>query len=159
MDRRPFETNYGGAIYGTILSMAVISTLSKDDSLGPVAIAVWTAATAFVFFLAHVYADIVGAGFARPSEAKDLVRTTARHQWPLVQGSLIPVAAMFLAPLGIVSDENVTYVAVYVGVLALFLAGIVIGGRERLGWGRMLIIGSINASIGMLIVGLKIFVH
>ena len=138
--------------------MAVISTLSKDESLGPVQIAVWTAATAFVFFLAHVYADIVGAGFARPSEAKDLARTVARHQWPLVQGSLIPVVALLVAPL-FVSDEHATYVAVYVGVFALFLAGIAIGGRERLGWGRMLIIGSINAFIGLLIVGLKIFVH
>jgi hypothetical protein len=159
MNKKPFETNYAGAIYGTILSMAVISTASKDPSIGTVMIAVWAAATAFVFFLAHVYADIVAAGFARPSEARELARSTVRKQWPLVQGSLIPAAAMLLAPLGIVSDENATYAAVYVGVVVLFLAGLLIGARENLGWIRMLTIGVINAFIGMLIVGLKIFVH
>ena len=159
MDRRPFETNYAGAIYGTILSMAVISTVSKDPSLGPVAIAGWAAATTFVFFLAHVYADIVASGFARPAEAKNLLRSVARKQWPMVQGALIPAAAMLLAPLGVVSEENATYVAVYVGVIMLFFAGLAIGGREQLGWIRMVTIGTINASIGLLIVGLKIFVY
>jgi len=159
MKRRPFQTNYAGAIYGTILSMAVITTVSKDPGLGPMAIAGWTAATAFVFFIAHVYADIVAAGFAQPMEAKDLAKAACREEWPLVQGSMIPVAAMFLAPLGIVSDENATYAAVYAGVCALFLAGLFIGSRENLGWIRMLMIGSINALIGLLIVGLKIFVH
>ncbi len=159
MNKRPFETNYAGAIYGTILSMAVISTASKDPSIGPVMIAVWAAATALVFFLAHVYADIVAAGFARPSEARDLARSAARKQWPLVQGALIPAAAMLLAPLGIVSEENATYAAVYVGVVVLFLAGLFIGARENLGWARMLTIGVVNAFIGVLIVLLKIFVH
>ena len=52
---RPVETNYAGAIYGTILSMAVISASSKDPELGPVAVAGWAVGTAFVFFIAHVY--------------------------------------------------------------------------------------------------------
>jgi hypothetical protein len=159
MNRRPFQTNYAGAIYGTILSMAVISTASKTDDAGPILIAGWAAATALVFFLAHVYADIVAAGFSRPSQATELAKAAARKQWPLVQGSLIPAAAMFLAPLGIVSEDHATYVAVYVGVAVLFLAGLAIGSREQLGWARMLTIGTVNALIGLLIVGLKIFVH
>ena len=51
----PLDTNYAGAIYGTILSMAVISASSKDPELGPVAIGGWAVATALVFFLAHVH--------------------------------------------------------------------------------------------------------
>ncbi|HTU14526.1 MAG TPA: hypothetical protein VMF31_04955 [Solirubrobacterales bacterium] len=159
MRRRPFQTNYAGAIYGTILSMAVITTASKDPSIGPIMIAGWAAATAIVFFIAHVYADIVAAGFARPSEAKDLAKSAVRKEWPMVQGSLIPAAAMLLAPLGVVSTEKATYVAMYVGVVVLFLAGLFIGSRENLGWMRMLTIGAINAFIGLLIVLLKIFVH
>jgi len=159
MSHQPFETNYAGAIYGTMLSMAVISTLSKDDSIGPVMIAVWAVATAFVFFLAHVYADIVAAGIARPSQAKSLARSVSARQWPMVQGALIPAAAMLLAPLGLVADDNASYVAVYVGVVVLFFAGLLVGSREDLGWVRMLTIGTINAFIGVLIVLLKIFVH
>ncbi|MDQ2700587.1 MAG: hypothetical protein M3Y23_04585 [Actinomycetota bacterium] len=159
MKRKPFETNYAGAIYGTILSMAVISTASKDPDAGPIMIACWAAATAIVFWLAHVYSKIVAAGFARPSEATGLARRALREEWPLVQGSLIPAGAMLLAPLGLVDADNATYVAVWVGVAVLFVAGIVVGTREELSWSRRLTIGLINAAIGSLIVALKIFVH
>ncbi|MGK2955710.1 MAG: hypothetical protein ACSLFI_08595 [Solirubrobacterales bacterium] len=159
MRTRPLETNYAGAIYGTILSMAVISTASKDESLGPMAIAGWAAATALVFWIAHVYATFVAAGFARPSDAKEILLLAMKREWPLVQGSLIPAAAMLLAPLGLVSTESATYVAVWVGVGVLFIAGVAMGTREDLTWGRRLTIGVINALIGLLIVSLKIFVH
>lgn len=159
MRRRPFEANYAGAIYGTILSMAVVTTVSKDPQLGALAIAGWTAATAFVFFLAHTYADIVAEGFARPREAKDVARKAVHKQWPLMQGSLIPAAAMLLAPLGLVSENSATYVAVLTGVVVLFVAGVLIGSRQNLTWGRRITIGLINAAIGFLIVALKIFVH
>jgi hypothetical protein len=159
MRTRPLEINYAGAIYGTILSMAVISTASKDPALGPLEIAGWAAATALVFWIAHVYATFVTAGFARPSEAKEVLKQAMKREWPLVQGSLIPAAAMLLAPLGLVSTESATYVAVWVGVLVLFVSGLAIGSREDLTWRRRLTIGVINALIGMLIVSLKIFVH
>lgn len=159
MSPRPFEANYAGAIYGTILSMAVISTASKDPTLGPVAIAGWAAATGIVFWIAHVYASFVAAGFARPDEAGRLLVQTMKTEWPLVQGSLVPAAAMLLAPLGFVGTESATYVAVGVGVLVLFLAGVAIGTREGLSWPRRLTIATINASIGVLIVLLKIFIH
>jgi hypothetical protein len=155
----PLETNYGGAIYGTILSMSVISTASKDPDLGPTAIALWAAATAVVFLLAHVYSTIVGAGFARPREALALVREAFRSEWPLVQGALVPAAVMFLAPLGLISDDRVSYVAVWTGIAMLFGAGLIIGARENLGWGRRLLIASVNAAIGTLILAMKIIVH
>lgn len=155
----PLKTNYAGAIYGTILSMTVISTSSKDASLGAVEIAAWAVATAFVFFLAHVYSSIVARGFARPAKAFRLLREESRREWPMVQGALIPAAVMLLAPLGLISTERVSYVAVWTGVVMLFGAGLVIGNKQGLGWGRSLIIASINAAIGLMIVSLKIFVH
>lgn len=155
----PLETNYAGAIYGTILSMAVIAALSHDPTLSATGVAGWTVATALVFFIAHVYSHIVGAGFARPAKALALVRSESRKEWPMVQGALAPAAMMMLAPLGLVSEENASFVAVWTGVLLLIGAGIVIGRRERLGFGRSLIIGAINGAIGLLIVGLKVLVH
>jgi hypothetical protein len=137
----------------------VISTSSKDPELGAFAIAGWAVATAFVFFLAHVYASIVARGFARPAMAIRLVKEESKREWPMVQGALIPAAVMLLAPLGIISEEEASYFAVWTGVAMLFGAGLVSGNKEDLGWGRSLVIGSINAAIGLLIVALKIFVH
>jgi len=152
-------TNYGGAIYGTIISMAVISASSKDPELGPVAVAGWAVGTAFVFLIAHVYSTIVAAGFVRPIKATDLIREEIRSEWPMVQGALVPAAVMLLAPLGLVADDQVSYVAVWTGVAMLFSTGLVIGRKHSLGWTRALVIGSVNAAIGLVIVALKVFVH
>lgn len=156
---QPLKTNYAGAIYGTILSMAVISATSRDPDLGAVAVAGWTVATALVFFLAHVYSSMVAQGFARPARAMRLLREESRNEWPMVQGALIPAAVLLLAPLGLIPEEDASYYAVWTGVAVLFGAGLVIGSREKLNWSRSLLIGTINGLIGLMIVALKILVH
>lgn len=153
------ETNYAGAIYGTIVSMAVIATSAKDPSLGPVWIAFWAAATALIFWLAHVYADIVAQGYARFHEAGKVARVALRRQWPLVQGALVPSAAMLLTVVTPMSTDSATWVAMGAGVLVLFATGLLIGSRDGMSWGRRLVIGMINAGFGLVIVALKVWVH
>jgi hypothetical protein len=155
----PLKTNYASAIYGLIVSMAVIATVSQDESMGSVEVAFWAVATGFVFFLAHVYSHFVASGIARPRLVPGTLAKTARREWPMVQGSVIPAAVMMLGALGVIDEENASYVAVWTGVAALFGAGIVIGTRNGLNWSSRLIIASVNATIGLLIVALKIFVH
>ena len=72
---------------------------------------------------------------------------------------MIPAMAMLLAPIGLVNDENASYVAVGAGILMLFATGLFIGTRDNRSWGRRLLIGSVNAVFGLLILGLKVFVH
>ncbi len=151
--------NYAGAIYGTIISMTVVATASKDDDLGSVAIAIWAAVTGLVFWLVHVYADIVAAGYSTPREALGHARGAFRNQWPIVQGAMIPAIAMLLAPIGLLNDENSSYVAVGAGIVTLFATGLFIGAKNRRRWGRRILIGTVNALFGLLILALKIFVH
>lgn len=158
MERRPFKTNYAGAIYGTILSMAVISTASKSDA-GPILIACWATATAVVFWLAHAYSTFVAAGLVETQAPGRAILDALRHDWPMVQGAVIPAALMLLAPLGLVSEDAAGYIAVGTGVLVLFAAGLYMGYLQRLTRWRMLLIASTNAVIGLMIVGLKAFVH
>ncbi|MCO5315583.1 MAG: hypothetical protein M9938_05425 [Solirubrobacterales bacterium] len=157
--RQPFKVNYAGAIYGTILSMAVIAGLSVDADLNPVLIAIWSAATAVVFWLAHVYSHYVTSDQVYAPGSTKLLKEAMRRDWPMVQGSLVPAAALLLAPLGLVSDQAASYVAVGAGVLVLFFAGLVVGRREDLSFSKVLLTGSINATIGLAIVALKVFVH
>jgi len=153
------DRNYAGAIYGTIISMAVITTASKDASLGPGMIAGWAAATAFIFWLAHVYADIVAQGYARPREARVLVRRAVRREWPLVQGALIPCVPVVLAGITSLDVASGAWAGVITGVAVLFASGLLIGGKDHMTWGRRVIVGSINASFGLIIVVLKVWVH
>jgi len=153
------ERNYAGAIYGTMVSMTVVATASKDDSLGSIAIAVWAAVTGFVFWIVHVYADIVAAGYSTPREALHHARRALRVEWPIVQGAMIPALAMLTAPIGLANDDNASYIAVGAGILMLFATGLFIGTRDRRTWGRRIMIGLVNALFGFVILALKIFVH
>ncbi|MCB0870385.1 MAG: hypothetical protein KDB52_06090 [Solirubrobacterales bacterium] len=153
------QPNYAGAIYGTIISMTVVATASKDDELGSVAIAIWAAVTCIVFWLVHVYADIVAAGYSTPREAVRHAQGAFRNQWPIVQGGMIPAVVMLLAPIGLLNDENASYFAVGAGILTLFATGLFIGSKDNRSWGRRIMIGAVNALFGLLILALKIFVH
>lgn len=153
------RVNLSGAIYGTIVSMTVIATASKDADLGPVGIGIWAAITGVVFWIVHVYADIVGAGYATPREALSHAKRAFRTQWPIVQGALIPAVAMLAGPLHIVDKDNASYFAVAIGILTLFATGLLIGARDRRNWARRILIGTINALFGLVILALKIFVH
>jgi len=153
------KTNYAGAIYGTIVSMAVIATSAKDPSLGPVLIAFWAAITALIFWLAHVYSDIVAEGYARFTEAGKVARVALRREWPLVQGALIPSAAMLLTVVTPMDTDSATWVAMAAGLVVLFCTGLLIGARDGMTWGRRILIGSINACFGLVIVALKVWVH
>jgi hypothetical protein len=153
------QVNYAGAIYGTVISMAVIVTASQDASLAPLGIAAWAAITGIVFWLAHVYADIVAAGYRTVKEAMGHTRAALRHEWPIVQGAMIPALGLLSAPLGLVSDQDASYVAVGVGILFLFATGLMIGSRDRRSWPRRLLVGAVNAVFGLLILALKIFIH
>ena len=153
------KTNYAGAIYGTIVSMTVIATASKDDDLGPIMIASWAAITGVVFWLVHVYADIVARGYETPREALSHATEALRSEWPIVQGALIPAVAVLAGPLGIVKDENASYFAVATGIVALFATGLLIGTRDNRRWARRILIGTVNALFGLIILALKVFVH
>ena len=153
------KVNYAGAIYGTVISMSVNATSSKDASLAPIAIAGWAATTAIVFWLVHVYADIVAAGYSSIREALGHARTAFRAEWPIVQGAMIPVAAMLAAPLGLISDEDVSFFAVCTGIVALFATGLLVGSKDGRSWARRILVGTINALFGLAILAMKIFVH
>ncbi|HMU25867.1 MAG TPA: hypothetical protein PKA56_04835 [Solirubrobacterales bacterium] len=156
---RDSDTNYAGAIYGTIVSMAVIATSAKDPSLGPVLIAFWAAVTALIFWLAHVYADIVAEGYARFRDAGQVARHALRREWPLVQGAMIPSVAMLLTVVTPINTDTATWVAMGAGMVMLFATGLLIGARDQMSWSRRIFVGCVNASFGLVIVGLKVWVH
>ena len=159
MGKDQTQPNYSGAIYGTIVSMTVVATASKDATLGSVEIAAWAAITGVVFWLVHSYADIVAVGYSTLREAASHARGAFRHQWPIVQGAMIPALTMLVAPILAINDENATWWAVSAGIVTLFATGIFIGTKGHRSWRRRLLIGTVNALFGVIILALKIFVH
>jgi len=85
----------------------------------------------------------------------DVVAVMSR-EWPLFQSTFVLAVPLGLGALGILSREVALNLAVLVGAAALVGWGIVFSRRE--GYGLTGIVGaaSVNATVGLLIIALKV---
>jgi hypothetical protein len=154
------HANPARAIYGTILVMAVISALSHDDGIGAAELIAGVAATTLVFWVAHVYAEILGrrlegeAQFSWPH-----VREVMRDEWPIVESALLPVLGLLLGVVGLVDTDTAVNIAIAAGVVELFAWGIAAGRKLELSTGATIVAGVVNGGLGLVIVVLKVLVH
>jgi hypothetical protein len=149
----------GGFIYGTILALAVLIGGAKAYPHDAWKIVVLLTVTAFVFWLAHVYAD----GLARVvSEDRHLsfaeLRRIARHESSIIEATILPVAAMLLAVLGLVSTKGAAWIAYGLGLAVLMVSGLVYARAERLGTVATLLVVALNVALGVALVALKLLV-
>jgi len=152
--------NPARAIYGTILSTALIAAYSEDPGSNPLQVAGAVAGAALVFWIAHAYAEALARGAAPGTGgALSAFRAGLRREWPLVLGALPPVAPLLLAPLGILSDDGAETLALVTGIGLLTVWGTAISWRRRRGWIGLALGGSASAFFGLVIVGLKALVH
>jgi hypothetical protein len=149
-----------GAIYGTLLSTAVVAGFSEEESVDPLEIAIAVLVTGFVFWLAHVYAAVLPQGYSTGRRATGAeMRGRAVQEWPMVQAAVPPVLVLLLGSVGALSKQEAVTVAIALGVLALFGWGLVIGGREGLGRLARVGVAVVDAVFGLAIVLLKVLVH
>jgi hypothetical protein len=147
-------------IYGTILVTALVAGLSEDHGIDAWQILVSVTATLLVFWLAHVYAEILSQ---RLAAGRRLTRAEIGEAFDgelaMVLAGAPAALALGLSALGFYSTDTGVTLAIGVGVGALFAYGLVLGHRE--GATRMQTLGaaSVNGAFGLVIVALKAFVH
>ena len=148
------------AIYGTILSTALIAAYSEDPGSDPLQVAAAVLVAALIFWLAHAYADVLARGLAlreRASFAR--ARAELAREWPMVTGAILPILPLLLAPLGVLSDYGAENAAIISGVGLLGIVGIAIAWRR----GEGLVGIAFNATgcilFGVVVVALKAIVH
>jgi hypothetical protein len=148
------------AIYGTILSTALIAAYSEDPGSDPWQIAVAVLVAAVVFWLAHAYADVLARGLAlreRASFAR--ARVELRREWPMVGGAILPILPLLLAPLGVLSDYGAENAAIASGVALLGLVGGAIAWRRGEGLAGVAFNAAGSILFGIVVVALKAIVH
>ena len=151
--------NPARAIYGTILSTALIAAYSEDSGSDPLQVAAAVTAAALVFWIAHAYAEALARGATGSDGSLSTFRAGLRREWPLVLGALPPVVPLLLAPLGLLSDDSAESLALITGIGLLTLWGTAISWRQRPGLVGLALGASASAFFGLVIVGLKALVH
>jgi hypothetical protein len=153
------EGNLAGRLYGTVLVTSVLATLgASEERVGFMIAAVHV--TALVFALAHAWAHALDATAATraPVDRRALARALGR-EWPIVQSALPATVALALAAAGVYSVDAGLWVAVIVNVCLLFVWG---AGLRELAAGtalQILAAGLSSASLGLVLVLLKVLVH
>jgi hypothetical protein len=152
--------NLVAAIEGTLVATAVVATIDANDSGSP-ARAFWILlATGTFFWIAHVYADLLAARIKGHHRMRrpDVVHVLHR-EWPLLQASMLLAVPLALGALGVITGAVALDLALAVGVAALFAWGVVFARREGHGLAGIIAAASLNAGVGLVIVGLKVAVR
>jgi hypothetical protein len=150
--------NLEGSLYGLILVTSVMATLEQDEERVGLMIAVLVV-TALVFALAHAWAHALdtAAKARRPLDRHTLVGGL-RHEWPIVQAALPASIVLALAASDLYTVATGLWIASGVNVGLLFVWGAALRDIAGGTLGQALLAGLSSASLGLLLVLLKIVV-
>jgi hypothetical protein len=147
-----------GTVYGTIVVMAtlVAGAGAKQDA-GRLAVIV--AATVIVLWIAHVYSHALGETIesGRVLERHELV-SVALRELSIPLAAIPPVTALVLGAVGVFKEATAIWLAVGVAFAALAVQGLRYAAIEHLGWTGRLVAVALNLALGLVIIGLKLFV-
>ncbi len=161
-DPRPLVVRTSGSaiegVYGLILATSVIAVSYAASDAGRVALAVFV--TAVVFWLAHVYARVLGGSV---SQARRPTRTELTHMLrehsSLVEVVLPLVLALGLGVIGVIPDRVALVVATVIALLELTAAGGYAAITRGAGARGTVVSAAIALLLGLLVVLLKVLVH
>jgi len=149
----------GGFVYGTIVVLSVLVAGARAYPHSAGRIAGLVLASSVVFWVAHVYAHGISESITDDERLSvaDL-RRIARHEASIVEASLPPLVALLLGALGVVSTQSAVWLAFALGLLVLFVEGIVVARVERLAALGTVAVVAANLALGLSLVALKLVV-
>jgi hypothetical protein len=148
------------AVYGQILTIAVVAALSEDPKASAGEILLSVVLTMLVFWLAHGYAEAVAERLDRPDPLTwREVRAILWQESPVMRAAVPALIALGLGWAGAFSTPIAANLAIAFGVAALFGWGLLISRRSRLS--PLATAGAVvvNGGFGLAIVALKVIVH
>jgi hypothetical protein len=154
------HVSFSRAIYGNVLATSLVVAFSEDDDYSTAEIAVSVLVTGLVFWLAHVYASLIGTRYAvRRRLTRAEVGAEFYAEWPVVQAFFPPTAVLLLGTVGLLSEGTAVSLAIAGGVAAMVLWSLAIGRQERVSLPALALLVFLNVLFGAAVVLLKVLVH
>jgi hypothetical protein len=155
------RTNYAAAIYGLILVDSVLAVYREEaSSVGADTVAATVLVTALVFWLAHVYAELLAFRIEEgrsPTWAD--AKQAMRYQWPIVNATGLPLLALLLGVVGLIPDKAAVTLALIVCFVELGGLGLESARRGGATGAVAWLSGAIALLLGVVVVGLKVIVQ
>jgi hypothetical protein len=149
--------NPRGAVYGTIVASAVIAAAAGHQP--PELILAATVATLLVFWLAHVYADLLDHGLRQDGFHPRILPAIMSRELSMLAAPALSILFLLLGAVGLLDEELAVRLALWNGVLQLVGWGIDIGRRLGQAWPVALLTGLVNGAFGVVIILLEVQLH
>jgi hypothetical protein len=149
--------NPRGAVYGTIVASAVIAATGVHEPPGRT-LAV-TVATLVVFWIAHVYADVLDHGLRHGGFDLGVVGGIAGRELSMLVAPALSILFLLLGALGVLDEALAVRLALWNGVAQLVGWGTDIGRRRGQAWPAALLTGLVNGAFGVVIILLEVLLH
>jgi len=143
------------AIYGSLLVTGMVAVQWRADSV-PDAIAVTVVVSVVVFWLAHVWSEIVSRRVRGRITTGDGV-AIARAETPMLTAAVVPALVLAIGPRIATTDQAIA-AALIVCIGELFVWGLIVGRAAHSSWVLALRVAIIDSILGLVIVGLKVLV-
>ncbi|MFJ8079449.1 hypothetical protein ACIQ6Y_02325 [Streptomyces sp. NPDC096205] len=141
-----------GGVYGAVLASSIVAALTQygHSSRGDRRYdALWLLVTALASALAHGYAHYIAE--RGPHRRWDVLRTLA-DEWPLVAAVLPTVVVLAGAGWGWWPAKSVEYPAFALNIALLFALGLLTARWSHRSWGRAVLLGLVDALLGVVVV-------
>jgi hypothetical protein len=147
----PGHIRFGAAVYGSFLAASVIG-VAYEAGEDARAMTATTFASMLIFWLAHVWSEVIGEHVSAGARFDPRVAATiARREWPLIEAGAIPTVLLALAWAGLWPRETGAALALASTILQITAWGAVAGLRSG---GTCWSAGALGVGQGMLGVGL-----
>ncbi len=150
-------SNLEQVIYDTIVITGVIAT-APPEKYSAGAVLGLAAGTVLVFFLAHVYAQVLARAIDHAPRLS-LAADAARNSQGMLECLAFPAVALLLGMLNLISDKAAITAAEWLCVGQLFFWCLLVGVRQRRGWLHSLLTGCVFTALAAVIVVLKTVLH
>jgi hypothetical protein len=146
-------------VYGTIVVMAAVAAGSNGAATDAWRLAVLVGVTAFVLWIAHVYAHGLGESLERGRRLDTAeFMAVARRELAIPAAAIVPVAVLVLAALGVLPEQTAIRIALGFGVATLAVQGARYAALEHLTRTETVVSVALNVTLGLVIVALEVLV-
>jgi hypothetical protein len=149
-----------GSVYGTIVVLGVLAAGSDSDAIDAWELDVLMVGTALVLWIAHVYAHGIAESIAAGTPlGRQSLRALAARESSIALAAVGPGIVLLFGAFGLMGDENAVWLALAVGTLILALQGVRYARATALRRRGTLVVVAANVMLGLVIVGLKVWVE
>ncbi len=148
--------DYATAIYGSLLVTSLVAVQWRHD-LDTEAIALTLVIGVVVFWLAHVWSEVVAHRVRGPISVTD-ARSIAKAEIPMLEAAVLPTLALAAGRIPGVTADTAAGFALVVCIGQLFVWGLVVGRAAHSSRWLAVRVAVVDSLLGVAIVGLKVLV-